>query len=669
MTAGSERAVRPEAPPLSPQAPEDLTGLTWRALLLGAGFSVLVNVAAPATLWRYQTAELTRSEITRSFLPMGVMFPFFCCVAVLNPLLKLLRPRFALRPAELMIVFTMGLVGITIPIFLMGFFLAIISSPYYFASAENEWAEYFHPYIEAWLTPTNAHNEVAWFYEGLPAWATIPWGAWLVPLFWWLALIGTFYFMCFCLAVIFRRQWTEHERLTFPLMEVPREMVRESASPRRLPAFMRNKLFWIGFAVPALLLYWNWVHFFIPAFPEISFFTSIVVARGFPDIALWLYFPALSFSYLASLDVLASIWIFRLLVVPQEGIYNRVGFSVGTSGIFLWTVAASAWQSAGAFFFMVGFSVWMARKHLGRVMRKAFGGEPDLDDSGEAMSYRMAVWGLLLGLIFFCAWLSRCGMEAHVIAVFVTALFVIYLGLTRIVAQVGLYYFVPPMIAEPFTMFTMGATNMSSKSLIALGFQYSWHGDVQAVFMPAAANVTKLTERIRRATRAVPLAIFISVVVGFITAIGYILIISYDQGAYNFGSSTYRTGGLASFDDVMSRIKTPLGPDWKRISFFSLGAVEMAVLTFLRYRFTWWPLHPVGLAVASAWPMSGMLLNVFLAWLIKLIVLRAGGIRLYERSKPFFIGMICGYFFGEGGPADHRHYSLSPPPWSRLNLR
>ncbi len=619
-------------------------------MLLGAGFSVLINVAAPAVLWRYQTAELIRSEITRTFLPMGVMFPFLCCVAILNPLLKLLSPRLALRPGELIIVFTMGLVGITIPLFLIGFFLAIISSPYYFASVENEWARHFHPYIEAWMTPTNAHDEMAWFYEGLPPWATIPWRAWLAPLFWWLALIGAFYFMCFCLAAIFRRQWAEHERLTFPLMEFPREMVRESGSSRKMPAFMRNGLFWTGFAVGAFILYWNWVHFFFPAFPEIPVMGSLTVGKGFPTIRLWLCLPAMGLSYLAHLDVLASVWVFRLLVVLQEGMYNRIGFSIGETGVFVWSVAASSWQSAGAFFFMVGFSVWMARAHLARVVRKAFGGEPGLDDSGEPLSYRTAVWGLLGGVVFFSAWLSHAGMEAHVIAVFVPAIFIIYLGLSRIVAQVGLYYFVPPMIAEPFTMTLLGGTHMSPKSLIAMGFQYSWHGDVQAVFMPAAANVMKLSERIRRATRAVPLAIFVAAAVGFVTAIGYILIISYDQGAYNFGSWTYRTGGLVSFEDVVARIKEPEGPDWKRIGFFGLGAAEMGVLTFLRYRFAWWPLHPVGLAVASAWPVDWLLLSAFLAWLIKMIVLQIGGIRLYERSKPFFYGMICGYFVGEGIP-------------------
>ena len=30
-------------------------------------------------------------------------------------------------------------------------------------------------------------------------------------------------------------------------------------------------------------------------------------------------------------------------------------------------------------------------------------------------------------------------------------------------------------------------------------------------------------------------------------------------------------------------------------------------------------------------------------WLIKVIILRVGGISLYRRAAPFFIGMIVGY--------------------------
>ena len=37
--------------------------------------------------------------------------------------------------------------------------------------------------------------------------------------------------------------------------------------------------------------------------------------------------------------------------------------------------------------------------------------------------------------------------------------------------------------------------------------------------------------------------------------------------------------------------------------------------------------------------------SVFLAWACKWLILRFGGVALYQRLKPFFIGMVVGFFF------------------------
>ena len=83
------------------------------------------------------------------------------------------------------------------------------------------------------------------FYEGLPSGQGIPFEAWLGPLFWWLSLIFAIYFICFCMVVIFRRQWAENERLVFPLMEMPRLLMDDDGQ-----SILRSKLF--GLAVPFL---------------------------------------------------------------------------------------------------------------------------------------------------------------------------------------------------------------------------------------------------------------------------------------------------------------------------------------------------------------------------------------------------------------------------------
>ena len=35
--------------------------------------------------------------------------------------------------------------------------------------------------------------------------------------------------------------------------------------------------------------------------------------------------------------------------------------------------------------------------------------------------------------------------------------------------------------------------------------------------------------------------------------------------------------------------------------------------------------------------------NIFIAWVIKVVVLRYGGAAAYRRSQPFFLGLITGH--------------------------
>ena len=54
----------------------------------------------------------------------------------------------------------------------------------------------------------------------------------------------------------------------------------------------------------------------------------------------------------------------------------------------------------------------------------------------------------------------------------------------------------------------------------------------------------------------------------------------------------------------------------------------------------WWRL------ATSAFLHAGLLhvgFNMFLAWLIKVVVLRYGGVALYRKTRPFFMGMIAGH--------------------------
>jgi hypothetical protein len=60
------------------------------------------------------------------------------------------------------------------------------------------------------------------------------------------------------------------------------------------------------------------------------------------------------------------------------------------------------------------------------------------------------------------------------------------------------------------------------------------------------------------------------------------------------------------------------------------------------------PLHPIGLILAGAWPVFEMWSSLMLGWLIKVLVLRYGGVLLYRRLKPVAVGIIVGDCLGYG---------------------
>ena len=82
--------------------------------------------------------------------------------------------------------------------------------------------------------------------------------------------------------------------------------------------------------------------------------------------------------------------------------------------------------------------------------------------------------------------------------------------------------------------------------------------------------------------------------------------------------------------------------DPQKLGVWLFGAGEAAILTLLRARFSWWPLHPI----AVAFPERRYAFCLMLVWLAKTIVLKIGGVGLYKRSLPFSYGAICGYLFG-----------------------
>lgn len=114
-------------------------------------------------------------------IPIGVIVPFLVLVFVVNPLVKLLR-RGPVRPWELVTVFSVSFTGIHINE-ILGRVLAIYAIMHYMATPENLWAEYAFNLVPPWFVVEDASHQLAWFYEGLPPDASVPWSIRVRPTF------------------------------------------------------------------------------------------------------------------------------------------------------------------------------------------------------------------------------------------------------------------------------------------------------------------------------------------------------------------------------------------------------------------------------------------------------------------------------------------------------
>jgi hypothetical protein len=86
------------------------------------------------------------------------------------------------------------------------------------------------------------------------------------------------------------------------------------------------------------------------------------------------------------------------------------------------------------------------------------------------------------------------------------------------------------------------------------------------------------------------------------------------------------------------------GADWQMPTFFGVGVLVTILLTLMRSAFAWWPLHPLGYALAGSWSTVEFWFPCLLAWIIKSLSLRYGGMGFYQKARPFFLGLVLGEF-------------------------
>jgi len=612
----------------------------FRAYLVGGVLCAFIGVGTA-----YNVMVIHGSYMAIDFSAAAAIFLFFLLTFLINPALRRFRRDWSLRSSELKVVYLMMLVACAIPSMGLGAqLLPIITAPFYFATEENGWAEWLHPHIRSWMVPQGS-GVIRDFYEGSVG-GVVPWGAWVRPLLAWSPFLLALYVVSIALMVLLRRQWMERERLVYPLAQLPVEMAELPESALWSPLYRQPRM-WMGFGLAFGVASLTGLNHYFPSVPYLKAAISIPIFRNTESLILRISMPMLGFCYLVHLDVAFSLWFFNLLSLAVRGLMKvaNVRFTENL-GIYGSPSPVFAHQGMGAIIVLVLAGFWSARRHVAEVFRKAFRG--DVDDREEILSYRATGWALLFGLAFMVFWLWATGMPFWVVGVFLVAAFVLFIGLTRIVAESGMAEAVASTIGSSFVVSGFGTRAVGPSGLVALGMTYVWAADIRTFVMASTANGLKVIEGVPTNRRMGFWAILGAILVTFLAAVATYLPLAYRHGGLNGNAWFFGGGAVAPWNYVVSKLTNPEPPNGTGWALTGVGALGMTALMAMRTRFLWFPFHPIGFAVGPIWIMDQLWLTVFLAWATKWGLLRLGGVRLYRKGRSFFLGLILGQFTCNG---------------------
>ena len=623
---------------------------TFRAFFIGALLSLTINI-----FFAYARLAMATAGMSSDYITAGAIFLFFLLTAIVNPVVKIFKQSWGFTRAELIVIYVMMIVASAIPTW--GFtanLVAMLPSIFYYATPENNWSELLHPYVIYWMVPHDA-DAIKYFFEGLPKGESIPWGHWLVPMAAWCSFIMAIYLMMITIMVLLRRQWVDHDRLTFPLLQLPVDMVEEGEGGSRFSPFVKKPLMWLGFSIPFILFSTSALNHYFPFIPAVQLRNSLSLFNHALNLQTNVNFVAMGLAYFLSLDVGMSIWLFHLLTKVQMTTENILGYSLpGRRDLFMEGSMSVSYQGMGAMLVLVLYGLWTSRGYLRSVAHEIFYGSSELDDADEILSYRAAALILVLASVYAVGWLCLSGIPLLVTLFFLFIAFAIFYGLARIVAEGGLGFARAQMTAQPFVINAVGTEAITPSGMISLGSTFCWAGDLRTMVMVSAINGMKLADSGRVRRRPLFWAMMLSIVVGLAGSVWMIIWMGYTYGGINLDWWFYNRFGEIVHGDTAFKIANPIDPveDFHvigpRFMFAGIGAAIMGLLMWARHHYLWWPVHYLGFPIGATLTIIFTWFSILIGWLLKAIILKYGGVQLYRQLRPLFLGLILGHVFVSG---------------------
>ncbi|MFH1823786.1 MAG: OPT/YSL family transporter [Candidatus Firestonebacteria bacterium] len=638
-------------------------GITFKSIFIG-----IICIFIGCAFTTLADMRYSMSLSSYFFLPLVIVF-----LLILMTVVKWVLSIFGIKltSKELLVIYIMMAMVVGLPSTgIITYILPTVTSPLYYSTVENRWEELIIKHIPEWLMPsdpdpsTTINESAQYFYEGLPKGASIPWASWIKPFLAFFIFSLVLYFIYFCLAIIIRKQWIENERLSFPIVQLPLEMVKGSESSF-VSSLFKNKLFWIGCIAVFLLHFYNVLTFFIPDLERIAlrnislnFLFTESPWIGMKGLAISIYFSVIGFSFLLPVDVSFSLWFFYLLNAKFQYVFaNVLGFTPTTGGAL--NPQFLQFEQFGAYLVLVVFSIWYARKHLKEIVKSAFKKSDSRNGHDERLHYKIAFFGLIIGIIVLIFLLSLVGISP-IYGFFTVLIFVIIIiVVSRIVAEGGVYFTQQNFAPYGIINSAVGTSSISPQTL-TLGGMFNWIYviDLLALPLPFINDGYKIAHETGINRKKLTFVMVMAAVIGLIVSFYSFLYISYHFGGVNLERWYLRDAPTEIYSTIQSDLTIPKDTkDTKDtessnrgqfLIFGGLGGVVLVFIMFMRQKFLWWPFHPIGYVMGfstDGGPMWRLWFSFFVGWLIKSTIVSYLGGSVYKKMKPLFFGFILGEVF------------------------
>lgn len=618
------------------------SGVSWRAVLLGL-------LIIPINIYWITVVEVQWYTLDGTCLPLFITPVFILfLLSIGNMFFRRLLPDRAFQQGELLTVYIMVVISSTFASHdLLQNLFGTIGHPFRFATPENRWQELFFSSLPNWLFVRDPEVLRGFYQGGVDPFQREILVHWIVPLAGWGAFMFVLAGMMLCMNTLIRKQWTESEKLVFPLVQLPLEMTSPDSSRR----FYASRQMWIGFSIAAGIGLLNGLHHLYPSIPYLPGVKQIILneytrtrpwnAIGHTPLAMYPF--AIGLGYFIPLDLSFSCWFFYVA---------RKLFQV-TGAVFGWDAQTNAGfpyfdeQSAGAWIALGLVIIWGSRKYLRDVWRQAWGRHDDTAVSAEARQYRLSFYGLGAGILFLALFSQAMGMAGArgvvMAAIFFGIYFLLSVTMTRVRAELGTpheIYFVNP---HRIMVSLLGVPTIGAANLTIISSMYWFNRCYRSHPMPNQLEGYKMAEG---KMRLGPLAavMMLAAVVGILTTYWANLHVCYEAGAMAKCLGFKYWVGEESFSRLQVWLDSEPTRNATRLCYFAGGFLLVTALRILRGAFIWWPFHHAGYALGVSYAMDYFWFAFFISWLLKALIVHYGGMKLHNQFVPFFLGLILGDF-------------------------